>query len=133
MSVYPRHVPNKVCSCDFRVCTETEAIRVTVIYKRIYLAGHDSTSNVIQIAKNLTGDSCRLLTTFANNLNLYAKEPNSNESVCSTNESARGIFLNLISWSSYAHQRETIISSSDSLQLRPFSRWKLLLKERICS
>ena len=27
---------------------------------------------------------------------------------------------------SYAHQRETTISSNDSLQLRPFSKWKLL-------
>ena len=34
---------------------------------------------------------------------------------------------------SYAHQRETTGSSSDSLQLCPFSKWKLLLKERICS
>ena len=34
---------------------------------------------------------------------------------------------------SYAHQRETIGSSSDSLHLRPFSKWELLLKERICS
>ena len=49
MSVYPRHVPKMVCSCDFRMCTETEAIRVTVIYKRIYLAGHDSTSKFIQV------------------------------------------------------------------------------------
>ena len=34
---------------------------------------------------------------------------------------------------SYAHQRETTESSNDSLQLRPFSKWELLLKERICS
>ena len=34
---------------------------------------------------------------------------------------------------SYAHQRETTGSSNDSLQLHPFSKWKLLLKERICS
>ena len=33
----------------------------------------------------------------------------------------------------YAHQRETTRSSSDPLQLRPFSKWELLLKERICS
>ena len=33
----------------------------------------------------------------------------------------------------YAHQRETTGSGSDSLQLRPFSKWKLLLKERTCS
>ena len=32
-----------------------------------------------------------------------------------------------------AHQRETTGSSSDSLQLRPFSKWELLLKDRICS
>ena len=31
------------------------------------------------------------------------------------------------------HQRETTVSSNDSLQLRPFSKWELLLKERICS
>ena len=30
-----------------------------------------------------------------------------------------------------AHQRETTASSSDSLQLRPFSKWELLIKERI--
>ena len=34
---------------------------------------------------------------------------------------------------SYAHQRETTGSSSDSLQLHPFSNLELLLKERICS
>ena len=34
---------------------------------------------------------------------------------------------------SYAHQRETAVSSNDSLQLCPFSKWELLLKERICS
>ena len=34
---------------------------------------------------------------------------------------------------SYTHQRETTVSSNGSLQLRPFSKWKLLLKERICS
>ena len=34
---------------------------------------------------------------------------------------------------SNAHQRETTVSSNDSLQLRPFSKWELLLKERICS
>ena len=34
---------------------------------------------------------------------------------------------------SYAHQREITGSSSDSLQLRPFSKLQLLLKERICS
>ena len=34
---------------------------------------------------------------------------------------------------SYAHQRETFVSSNDSLQLHPFSKWELLLKERICS
>ena len=33
----------------------------------------------------------------------------------------------------YAHQRETTGSSSDSLRLCPFSKWELLLKERICS
>ena len=33
----------------------------------------------------------------------------------------------------YAHQRETTESSIYSLQLHPFSKWKLLLKERICS
>ena len=33
----------------------------------------------------------------------------------------------------YAHQRETTGSSSDSLQLRPFSKGELLLKERISS
>ena len=31
------------------------------------------------------------------------------------------------------HQRETTRTSSDSLQLCPFSKWELLLKERICS
>ena len=31
------------------------------------------------------------------------------------------------------HQRETTVSSNDSLQFRPFSKWELLLKERICS
>ena len=36
-------------------------------------------------------------------------------------------------WKTYAHQRETTGSSSDSLQLRPFSKWELLIKERICS
>ena len=30
----------------------------------------------------------------------------------------------------YAHQRETSGTSSDSLQLRPFSKWELLLKEQ---
>ena len=35
---------------------------------------------------------------------------------------------------SNVHQRETTTrSSSDSLQLCPFSKWELLLKERICS
>ena len=34
---------------------------------------------------------------------------------------------------SYAHQRETIGSIKYSLQLRPFSKLELLLKERICS
>ena len=33
----------------------------------------------------------------------------------------------------YAHQRETTVSSNGSLQLRPFSKWELLFKERICS
>ena len=33
----------------------------------------------------------------------------------------------------YTHQRETTVSSNDSLQLHPFSKWELLLKERICS
>ena len=32
----------------------------------------------------------------------------------------------------YAHQRETTVLSNDSLQLHPFSKWELLLKERIC-
>ena len=32
-----------------------------------------------------------------------------------------------------AHQRETSGASSDSHQLRPFSNWELLVKERICS
>ena len=32
-----------------------------------------------------------------------------------------------------AHQSESAGSSSGSLQLRPFSKWELLLKERICS
>ena len=36
-------------------------------------------------------------------------------------------------WKIYAHQRETTGSSSDSPQLRPFTQWELLLKERICS
>ena len=31
----------------------------------------------------------------------------------------------------YAHQRETTGLSNDSLQLRLFSKWELLLKERI--
>ena len=34
---------------------------------------------------------------------------------------------------SYARQRETTGSGNDSLQLRPFSKWELLFKERICS
>ena len=34
---------------------------------------------------------------------------------------------------SYAHQRETTGSGNDSFHLRPFSKWELLLKERICS
>ena len=34
---------------------------------------------------------------------------------------------------SYAHLRETTGSNSDSLQLRPFLKWELILKERICS
>ena len=34
---------------------------------------------------------------------------------------------------SNAHQRETTVSNNDSQQLRPFSKWELLLKERICS
>ena len=33
----------------------------------------------------------------------------------------------------YAHQRKTTGSSNDSLDLRPFSKWELLLKERIFS
>ena len=33
---------------------------------------------------------------------------------------------------SYAHQKGTTGSRSVSLQLCPFSKWKLLLKERIC-
>ena len=33
---------------------------------------------------------------------------------------------------SYAHQRETTGSRSEIFQLRPFSKWELLLKERIC-
>ena len=33
----------------------------------------------------------------------------------------------------FAHQRETTGSSNDFLQLCPFSKWDLLLKERICS
>ena len=32
-----------------------------------------------------------------------------------------------------AHRRETTGSSIESLQLRPFSKWELLLKKRICS
>ena len=32
-------------------------------------------------------------------------------------------------WKSYAHQRETTGLSSDSLQLCPFSKWKLLLNK----
>ena len=34
---------------------------------------------------------------------------------------------------SYAQKREIIGSSSDSLRLRPFLKWELLIKERICS
>ena len=34
---------------------------------------------------------------------------------------------------SYAHQREVTGSNSASLQLLPFSKWELLLKERIRS
>ena len=34
---------------------------------------------------------------------------------------------------SYANQRETTGSSKDSLQVHPFPKWELLLKERICS
>ena len=34
---------------------------------------------------------------------------------------------------SYAHQREPTGSSSDLVQLRPFSKWELLSKESICS
>ena len=34
---------------------------------------------------------------------------------------------------SYAHQRKTSGASSDPPHLRPFSKWELLLKERICS
>ena len=30
---------------------------------------------------------------------------------------------------SYAHQRETSVSSNDSLQVRPFSKWELLLRK----
>ena len=33
----------------------------------------------------------------------------------------------------YAHQREATVSSNDSLKLHPFSKWKRLQKERICS
>ena len=36
-------------------------------------------------------------------------------------------------WKSYEHRRETTVSSNDSLQLRHFSKWELLLKERIFS
>ena len=36
-------------------------------------------------------------------------------------------------WKSNTHQRETTGSSNDSLQLCPFSKWKLLSKERIRS
>ena len=32
-----------------------------------------------------------------------------------------------------AYQRETTGSSRDSLQLCPFSKWELLLKDRMCS
>ena len=32
----------------------------------------------------------------------------------------------------YAHEREATASSNDSLQLRPFSKWELLFKDRIC-
>ena len=46
------------------------------------------------------------------------------------------LHANLKQWRSqntekYAHQRETTGSSSDSLHLHPFSKWELLLKERI--
>ena len=54
-----------------------------------------------------------------------------------------GDYLNLIihvqaraqpdSCKSYAHQRETTGSSSGSLQLCPFPKCELLLKESICS
>ena len=30
-------------------------------------------------------------------------------------------------WKSYAYQREAPVSSNDSLQLRPFSKWEFLL------
>ena len=36
-------------------------------------------------------------------------------------------------WTRNAHQKETNVSCNDSLQVRPFSKWELLLKERICS
>ena len=39
----------------------------------------------------------------------------------------------LIAEKSNVHQRETSGSSNDSLHLRPFSNWELLLKERILS
>ena len=49
------------------------------------------------------------------------------------------IYVTIVQWRSqkaekkYAHQRETTVSSNDSLQKRPFPKWDLLLKERICS
>ena len=33
---------------------------------------------------------------------------------------------------SYVHQRETTGTSNDSLQLRPFLKWEILLKKRTC-
>ena len=59
-----------------------------------------------------------------------------------TGESSNAEYLTLVlmfQWLSqnfgkkYAHQGETTVSSNDSLQLCPFSKCELLLKERICS
>ena len=36
-------------------------------------------------------------------------------------------------WQSYARQKETTVSSDDSLKLRPLSKWEFILKEIICS
>ena len=33
-------------------------------------------------------------------------------------------------WKRYAYQKETTGTSNDSLQLCPFSKWELLLKEK---